>query len=487
MKRKIVIDSIILKFLQNSEITRLEDSSTIVYGKKPSENVEDYYFLSWGVDAIGVKKGIVETGFFKNAVHIDTIGLYENCSLNHYSTRNVIEQYYAPISAIEMFQSGKILPKITQTNNTPISWDGVVLAGQYQKDRSILKVGTTSDYRKFLENACKYYGKRLFVKIHPIIMGDVAEVQWTTDTAKKYGCEVGNVDISIINSAEHVITYNSTIAVDCLLRDKHVMQYAPGYFWQTGVVQYISGKLNNKIKETDKLYNQKFLNFLMWRYCFDKDSSVENLKSILLNYSSSTDMFPLLESQSYGASISKISDLNKHHLGGHNNVTHTDVGSFGYIKRTFNISSVLDIGCGPMGMKPVADSFGIKYLGIDGDISIKKDKNFVLHDYSVGPYVPAEKCDLAWSVEFLEHVEEKYIPNFMESFKRCRYACITHALPGKIGHHHVNCQPQEYWKNVFSEYGFEYSEFHTDQIRKFSSMKREFMKNTGMLFVNKNF
>ena len=31
---------------------------------------------------------------------------------------------------------------------------------------------------------------------------------------------------------------------------------------------------------------------------------------------------------------------------------------------------------------------------------------------------------------------------------------MTHAVPGQAGHHHVNCQPQEYWINLLSQKGF---------------------------------
>lgn len=301
--KKIILDDIILKYLPKSNVVKLYQSGSIEYGKKPINGVEDYYFLSWGKDDQDIKKGIIESGFFKDALHIDPIGLYENCSLNHPSTKDIIENYKAPESAIKIFNSGKILPKTPQINNQSIKWDGIVLAGQYPKDRSILRVGTTNDYRNFVEKSCKYYGKKLYVKIHPIIMGISHEVEWISDIAKRHGCEVGNVDMSIIDAAEFIVTYNSTMAIDCLFRKKHVLQFAPGYFWQTGVVQYTNKKIGISPHELDKRYIEKFLDFILWRYCFNANSSIENLTSIIKTYANSEDPFPLTDFQSYGGTI----------------------------------------------------------------------------------------------------------------------------------------------------------------------------------------
>lgn len=484
--KKIVIDDIILKFLPKSEITKLYQSGSIEYGKKPTNDVDNQYFVSWGTEVHGIKKGIIETGFFRDAVHIDPIGLYENCSLNHPSTKNIIENYNAPESSTKIFNSGKILTKVSQKNYQPINWNGVILAGQYQNDRSILRVGTTTDYRNFVENSCKYYGKNLYVKMHPVMTMDVDEVQWITNLSKRYGCEVGNTDISIINNAELVVTYNSTIAVDCLFRKKHVMQFAPGYFWQTGVVQYTNRKIGVAPFELDKRYAEKFLDFILWKYCFNKNSSIKNLISIIQTYANSNDIFPLADFQSYGGTLKLEMENENSHLGGHSNITHVDIGALGYIKKTLKIESMIDVGCGKMGMFPIACGFKIKYTGIDGDPNLNHKSNFVSHDYKNGPCVLDQKYDLGWSVEFVEHVDQQYLNNFMDSFKRCKYVCITHALPGKVGHHHVNCQPSEYWINVFADNGFEYSEAHTKEIKANSSMKREFMCKTGMLFINKN-
>jgi len=182
------------------------------------------------------------------------------------------------------------------------------------------------------------------------------------------------------------------------------------------------------------------------------------------------------------------------HLGGHLNKTHTDRGTLLYLMEKYNIKSFLDIGCGPGGMVQIANWRGLDALGIDGDWEVRKEPEakVLIHDYTTGP-APLEAAslriafDLGWSVEFLEHVEEQYLDNYMQDFARCKYVVCTAAGPGAPGHHHVNCQPAEYWHAVFDKYGFDYDDETTQEIRlKKSNMQKPFMQRTGMFFVRRS-
>ncbi len=168
------------------------------------------------------------------------------------------------------------------------------------------------------------------------------------------------------------------------------------------------------------------------------------------------------------------------HLGGHLNITHTDAGSLAWLQYKYGIRSMIDIGCGPGGMKAIAVGLGISWQGVDGDPLCKLDA-IVTHDYCEAP-LKVESIDLAWSVEFLEHVSEAYVENFMQTFACARYACVTHALPGKNGWHHVNCQPADYWIEVFARHDFIFDQRATVELRGRSTMKRDFMRANGLLF-----
>ena len=61
------------------------------------------------------------------------------------------------------------------------------------------------------------------------------------------------------------------------------------------------------------------------------------------------------------------------HLGGHLNRTNTDEPLLIHVKNKFNIKSMLDIGCGPGGMREVANRNNIEWFGVDGDPTIIKN------------------------------------------------------------------------------------------------------------------
>jgi len=182
------------------------------------------------------------------------------------------------------------------------------------------------------------------------------------------------------------------------------------------------------------------------------------------------------------------------HLGGHQGKTHLDHGALEYLKEIFSAKSFLDIGCGPGGMVELANQIGLDSKGIDGDYTVErfnKDK-FIIHDFTLGPIPIAETYDIGWSVEFVEHVYEKYIPNYIRAFQSCKYILMTYAPPGWEGHHHVNLQKEDYWIDTMKQYGLIYNQKHTKNIRNRSTLnlgkkgKKAFVRNRGLVFINKN-
>jgi len=173
------------------------------------------------------------------------------------------------------------------------------------------------------------------------------------------------------------------------------------------------------------------------------------------------------------------------HLGGHLNKTHVDEASLNWIIDTFKIKSLLDVGCGPGGMVELACSKNLDALGIDGDFTLKRFSSnfFKIHDYTEGPLVLDKKYDLCWSVEFVEHVEAKFIDNFMQTINCSDLVVITHAPPGWPGHHHVNCQTADYWIDVFKNYNFKHDPTLTKTLRQVSSMKKPFIQRNGLFFT----
>jgi hypothetical protein len=171
------------------------------------------------------------------------------------------------------------------------------------------------------------------------------------------------------------------------------------------------------------------------------------------------------------------------HLGGHGNKTNVDQPVFDHIVDKFNVKRMIDVGCGPGGMRELAQEKNVYWYGVDGDDTvIETTENTLLHDFTIGKPNILSKFDLAWSVEFLEHVYEEYMPNYMQVFQCAKYVCCTAAPPGKKGHHHVNCKDLDYWIDAFNQYGFTYDEEYTKHLHSITNMRKKFFKRSGMFF-----
>lgn len=170
----------------------------------------------------------------------------------------------------------------------------------------------------------------------------------------------------------------------------------------------------------------------------------------------------------------------RRHLAGHAGVTHVDQGALEWLRDKCGCKTMLDLGCGPGGQVRIARELGLVANGIDGDSAVNPD---ILHDFSEGPYTPPESVDVVWSVEFVEHVMEEFVPNYTPVFEAAKIIVLTHALPGTHGHHHVNLQLPIYWVGVMAAIGFRYDHTLTRELREASSMERDFVRRNGLVFV----
>lgn len=131
-----------------------------------------------------------------------------------------------------------------------------------------------------------------------------------------------------------------------------------------------------------------------------------------------------------------------------------------WLVENLGVRSVLDVGCGD-GLGALAyfhDTLGIEAQGIDGIPPEQPNPWIWVHDYATGPLGPTSRdddgWDLVWSAEFVEHVEERYVPNFLADFARAPLVLMTHAIPGQGGHHHVNCRTGDYWIGALAAIGY---------------------------------
>lgn len=160
------------------------------------------------------------------------------------------------------------------------------------------------------------------------------------------------------------------------------------------------------------------------------------------------------------ATLNEYGQMVDGHLGGYvpGGDPHTfEPGVWAYLIARYQLRSVLDVGCGDGATVRWFRDRGLRTVGIDG--IPQDDPDIVTHDFELGPWQdlgggPMIDVDLVWAAEFVEHVEERYVPNFVATFRCAPVVAMTHAVPGQGGWHHVNCRTSDYWWGVLAGAGF---------------------------------
>lgn len=161
----------------------------------------------------------------------------------------------------------------------------------------------------------------------------------------------------------------------------------------------------------------------------------------------------------------------------------------------YAIGTILDVGCGDGSTLAYWRTLGVEGVGVDG--IPQADERILQHDFTTGPWPTPGSWfasedfpgfDVVWSCEFVEHVEEQYVENFLSAFRLGRLVLMTHALPGQGGHHHVNCQDAEYWIRKLGSIGYALDSALTADLRILATQEdipREanYFARTGLAFV----
>ena len=128
-----------------------------------------------------------------------------------------------------------------------------------------------------------------------------------------------------------------------------------------------------------------------------------------------------------------------------------------WLIQSLEVKTILDVGCGMGFSTKFFHDSGCDVLGIEGcknpTINGAIPDKMVHCDLYNGPYVHKE-VDLIWCCEVLEHIDEEYLPNVLETFKQAKYLAVTAAKPGQGGHHHVNLRKSSYWITKMQEIGY---------------------------------
>lgn len=190
-----------------------------------------------------------------------------------------------------------------------------------------------------------------------------------------------------------------------------------------------------------------------------------------------------------------VLDDKQPHLGGNNVLLnrHTFAPeAWTYVIEKYKIKSVLDVGSGYGHHSKWFSEQGLKSIAIEG-----LQKNV---DNAIYPTIKIDLTEKSYQVdiemvnciEVVEHIEEKYLNNLLDTLCCGKYIFMTHGLPGQRGHHHVNCQLPEYWIDHLEKRGFAYIEEDSKEIRrlctgtKFNNENGKHINESGLFFIKRN-
>jgi SAM-dependent methyltransferase len=153
--------------------------------------------------------------------------------------------------------------------------------------------------------------------------------------------------------------------------------------------------------------------------------------------------------------------------------------------------SVIDFGCGPGMLIERLRELGHHVVGYEGSqhgIDYASDAirpSIIKADLTM--LRANGSADVVISTEVAEHLDARDADRFVELL--CASArtaiVITAAPPGQGGHHHVNCQPCEYWVEKFAANGWAYSPEETGALQGvWAGLQRlSHMQRNAMVFA----
>jgi len=162
--------------------------------------------------------------------------------------------------------------------------------------------------------------------------------------------------------------------------------------------------------------------------------------------------------------------------------THVDRGALEWLYES-GYRTLLDVGCGPGGQVNMAREVGFEALGVDYDRDIVSP--FIVHfDLTKSHLVLPSPMSVVWSVEVGEHIDPMCEQFFLHTItNNCAKVIVLSCSNNESNKWHVNCHPREYWIEKVEQLGFKYDIELLAQMLKRSTMKREFLRENGMLFT----
>ncbi len=129
--------------------------------------------------------------------------------------------------------------------------------------------------------------------------------------------------------------------------------------------------------------------------------------------------------------------------------------------KELKITSLIDFGCGIgsylYGAEKHCIVFGLELSKIAEKYTPKDFTNNIAYEYDITEEIDdIERCQVSLCIEVAEHIDPEKSEMLIQNITNLteEYCIFTAAPPGQEGTGHINCQPYEYWIELFKKYGF---------------------------------
>lgn len=134
--------------------------------------------------------------------------------------------------------------------------------------------------------------------------------------------------------------------------------------------------------------------------------------------------------------------------------------------------SACDFGCGNGFLLYYLSKKGVAVSGVEGSTAAFKfmeeevKSNVFVKDLSEA--IDVGKHELVISTEVAEHLPKRVAPVFVDNLARTatKKIVFTAARPGQWGDGHINCQPKQFWIELFATRGWSFDQVSTKTFRE---------------------
>ena len=144
----------------------------------------------------------------------------------------------------------------------------------------------------------------------------------------------------------------------------------------------------------------------------------------------SPPLLPSIQSSKNDKKVASIHDSYVSYFGMEKNWDEMSPALWDFMLGPWAVKSFIDVGCGRGYTSKYFLDNGARVICVEGSQdavaqSVLPGRVIREHDFTRGPWLPDETFDVAWSVEFVEHVGRQYMPNYFPIFKKSALIMVS--------------------------------------------------------------